>query len=88
MTEVDFDWELDSLLSTITGQRQNAEDVRSKLSKAISKCTNHEVALRTRERVTRFIRSTNHSDVIAHNERIKSSLEKEVTSICSVFSSP
>ena len=75
MTNVESDWNLDLLISDIFGRSRNAENMKLQISKALMNTTNHEASLSTRERVTRFIRSTIKSDVISHNQRIKRTLE-------------
>ena len=75
MVATKVQWELDSLVSTILGKKRNPDQAKLQISQALVNTTNHEVALSTRERVTRFIRSTVKSDLIAHNERIKQTLE-------------
>ena len=75
MAEAKVDWELDSLVASILGRNRNTDKAKLQMQQALDNITNHEVALSTRERVTRFIRSTIKSDIIAHNERIKQTLE-------------
>ena len=78
MNATEADWDLDSLLSTILGKKRNTDQAKLQVSQALAKCINHEIALSTRKRVTRFIRSTVKSDVIARNERRKQTLEKNI----------
>ena len=88
ITEAGLDWELDSLASTLTRGGRNNLDVKLALEEAISKCTNHEVALKSIGRMTKFIRLTQNSDTIAHNERVRISLEKEISSNLFIKFSP
>ena len=76
LAEAVADWNLDSLVTSFLGRKEKTEEIKAALSKALMDTTNHEMALSTRDRVTRFIRSTNKSNLIAHNERIKYTLDR------------
>ena len=69
------DWSFDELVSSFLGRSRNADKLKLQLEEAVENTTSHEFVLGTRARVTRFIRSTSKSDTIAHNERIKHTLE-------------
>ena len=73
-TQLEIDWELDTLISTVARKSQTKALLKTAFSKAMLETKAHELALGTHDRVTSFIRSTVKSDDIAHNERMKQTL--------------
>ena len=69
------DWNIDSILSSLRGRIQNIDQLNQSLTDAIENVVEHEATFKSRERVTRFIRSTKHSDAISHKSMIMNSLQ-------------
>ena len=75
LTKESMDWNIDSIISNLKGRVDNEDQLKESLTDAIQNVVDHEVTLKSRKRVTRFTRSTQHSEAISHNNMIRKSLE-------------
>lgn len=75
LTKESMDWNIDSIVSNLKGRVENEDQLKQSLTNAIRNVVDHEVTLKSRKRVTRFTRSTKHSEAISHNNMIMKSLE-------------
>ena len=77
MTQMRDEWNIDSIPLSLTRKSTKQKLLKSKLMEAMHHQMEHEITMKTRGRVTRFIRSTKHSDIIAHNYMIMRGLQTE-----------
>ena len=75
MENIETDWDLKSLAAELSGNNRNTESIEADLSDALMKTISHDYSLQSRGKETKFIRNTDQTNLIAHNERMKQSLE-------------
>jgi hypothetical protein len=75
MTQMGDEWNIDSISLSLTRRSTKQEQLKTKLMEAMHHQMEHEMTFKTRERVSRFIRSTKQSDIIGHNYMIMRSLQ-------------
>jgi hypothetical protein len=75
MTKMSIDWNIDSIVSTLSTSRTNQEHLKQTLTDAMMKAMQHELIFKSRARVSRFVRSTKNSDIIGHNYLIMRSMQ-------------
>ena len=71
-------WGVDDFVSNFTSRSIKQEELKQAMMEAMKHKMEHELTFKTRERVTKFIRSTQQSEIIGHNYMIMRSLKMAV----------
>ena len=75
ITQMATDWNISYIVSSLTSSRASKEHMERELKDAMMKTMHHEMVFKSRGRISRFVRSSYYSDIIAHNYMISQSLE-------------
>ena len=75
LTKMFADWNLSEFVSSLTANRAIKEDMEQKLRESMEKTTRRELVCQSRGPISRFVRSSDYSDIIAHNYMISQGLE-------------
>ena len=67
MTEMMILWNIDSLINTVSTNRDAAEDLETSISEAMEAAFRHEMLMQSKGHASQFIRSSLFSREIAHN---------------------
>ena len=67
MTEMKIMWNIDSLINTVSTNRDVAEDLETNISEAMQAAFRHEMLMQSKGHTSKFIRSSLFSREIAHN---------------------
>jgi hypothetical protein len=75
LSQMFADWYISDIVSSMTVSRASKEHMKRELKDAMMKTMHHEMVFKSRGRISRFVRSSYYSDIIAHNYMISQSLE-------------
>ena len=74
------DWKIDAITSSLTRSKEKKDGLQQALTDAYMATMHHQMVFKYNGRVSKFIRSTNTSDILAHNFMIRETLESVVKS--------
>ena len=69
------DLNINNIVSALTANRASKEHMEQALTDAMMKTIHHELVFKSRGRISRFVRSSENSDIIARNHMISQGLE-------------
>ena len=75
ISQMKADWNISDIVSSMTSSRASKEHMEQALTDAMMKTIHHELVFKSRGRNSRFVRSSENSDIIAHNYMISQGLE-------------
>ena len=75
LSQMFADWNISYIVSSMTASRASKEHMEQALADAMMKTIHHELVFKSRGRISRFVRSSDYSDIIAHNYMISQGLE-------------
>ena len=75
ITQMATDWNISYIVSSLTSSRASKEHMEQALADAMMKTIHHELVFKSRGRISRFVRSSENSDIIARNHMISQGLE-------------
>ena len=68
-------WNISNIVSSMTTSRASKEHMEQALTEAMLETMHHELAVQSRGRISRFVRSSKYSGIIANNYMISQNLE-------------
>ena len=86
MTEMKILWNIDSLINTISTNRDAAEDLETNISEAMEAAFRHEILMQSKGHASQFIRSSLFSRDIAHNAYMEQAIGSVVGTKFNSFS--
>ena len=81
ITKFLHNWKIDAITSSLTRSKERKDGLQQALTDAYMATMHHQMVFKYKGRVSKFIRSTNNSDILAHNFMIRETLES-VVKIC------
>ena len=86
MTEMKILWNIDSLINTLSTNRDAAEDLETSISEAMEAASRHEMLMQSKGHASHFIRSSLFSRDIAHNAYMEQAIGSVVGTKFNSFS--
>ena len=76
ISKISADWNISSIVSSYAAARGVPEkEMQQEFEDAMMKALNHEMILKSRGQATKFVRTTEFSELISHNFMISQSLQ-------------
>ena len=86
MTEMKNLWNIDSLINTVSTNREAAEELETSISEAMEAAFRHEMLMQSKGHASQFIRSSLFSKDIAHNAYMEQAIGSVVGIKFNLFS--